>query len=120
LPLRVVAGVVVAAGFAFSSWAMISNRFFSAVVRIQEERGHEVVTSGPYRFLRHPSYAGGAISSLALPLMLDALWGMVPSLINIAALVVRTALEDRTLLDSLPGYREYAARTRSRLIPGIW
>jgi protein-S-isoprenylcysteine O-methyltransferase Ste14 len=120
LPIRVIAGVVIAAGFAFSSWAMISNRFFSAVVRIQEERGHEVVTSGPYRFVRHPSYAGGALSYLALPLMLDALWAMVPALLVVVALAVRTALEDRTLLEGLPGYRDYAARTRSRLIPGIW
>jgi protein-S-isoprenylcysteine O-methyltransferase Ste14 len=120
LPFRVVAGVVVAAGFAFASWAMISNRFFSAVVRIQEERGHEVVTSGPYRFVRHPSYAGGVVSYLALPLMLDALWSVVPALLVIVALVMRTALEDQTLLESLPGYRDYATRTRSRLIPGIW
>jgi protein-S-isoprenylcysteine O-methyltransferase Ste14 len=120
LAVRIIAGAVVAAGFALSSWAMVSNRFFSAVVRIQKERGHEVVTSGPYRFVRHPSYAGGVVAYLALPLMLDALWVMVPALLVLAALVVRTALEDRTLLESLPGYPEYAARTRSRLIPGIW
>lgn len=118
--VQIGAGLLVAAGFALASWAMIANRFFSAVVRIQKDRGHEVVTSGPYRFLRHPSYAGGLLSYLAFPLMLDAVWALLPALAVAAALIARTALEDRTLAAELPGYSEYASRTRSRLIPGVW
>jgi protein-S-isoprenylcysteine O-methyltransferase Ste14 len=99
---------------------MVANRFFSAVVRIQRDRGHEVVTTGPYRVLRHPAYAGGLLAYLSFPFMLDALWALLPALGVVAALIARTALEDRALNAELPGYAAYAARTRSRLIPGLW
>jgi protein-S-isoprenylcysteine O-methyltransferase Ste14 len=118
--LHWIAAAVVALGMAFASWAIVANRFFSAVVRIQEDRGHEVVTGGPYRVVRHPGYAGGAWSWLVTPLMLGALWAYVPALLTVAVLVVRTALEDRTLLRELAGYVAYARRTRYRLLPGVW
>jgi protein-S-isoprenylcysteine O-methyltransferase Ste14 len=118
--LRWVAAGIVALGMVFASWAIVANRFFAAVVRIQEDRGHEVVTDGPYHVVRHPGYAGGAWSWLVTPLMLGALWSYIPVLLTVAVLVVRTALEDRTLLDELAGYEEYARRTRYRLLPGIW
>ena len=117
---QIMAAVLVAGGFAVSSWAMIVNRFFSAVVRIQRERGHSVVSSGPYRLIRHPAYAGGILAYLAIPVMLDAFWALIPALAVSAAIVLRTALEDRTLIEELPGYPEYAAQTRHRLVPGIW
>lgn len=107
-------------GALFSSWAMVKNQFFSAVVRIQSDRGHTVITGGPYRFVRHPGYAGGVIADLVIPLMLGSLWALIPAVITIIVLIIRTAKEDRTLLEELPGYVEYAQRTRYRLLPGIW
>lgn len=107
-------------GNALASWALIENRFFSGMVRIQTERGHHVVDSGPYRLMRHPGYAGGLAVFLFTTLMLGSLWGLIPAAFTTAVIVLRTALEDRTLQDELPGYREYARRTRYRLLPGIW
>lgn len=115
-----IAACVLAVGFGLAVWAMAVNRFYSAVVRIQKERGHSVVRNGPYRFVRHPSYIGGIIGYLATPLMLDAYWAFIPGALTAVGLIIRTALEDRTLLDELPGYADYAAYTRYRLIPGLW
>jgi protein-S-isoprenylcysteine O-methyltransferase Ste14 len=112
--------LIVLLGAALANWAMVVNRFFSAVVRIQHDRGHQVVSDGPYRFVRHPGYAGGLYTWLVAPLMLGTLWAYIPALLTACALVVRTALEDRTLIQELPGYAEYTARTRYRLLPGIW
>ena len=107
-------------GYGFSSWALIENRFFSGTVRIQYERGHHVVTTGPYRIVRHPGYGGGLLGYLFIPVLLDSLWAFVPSILFGVVMVLRTALEDRTLQEELPGYREYAQGTRYRLIPWIW
>jgi protein-S-isoprenylcysteine O-methyltransferase Ste14 len=96
------------------------NRFFSAVVRIQRDREHTVVTSGPYRLIRHPGYAGALITSLAIPLLLGSLWALIPAALVVCLLILRTALEDRTLQEKLDGYREYAGRVRYRLLPGVW
>lgn len=104
----------------FSTWAMLSNRFFSSMVRIQKERGHAVVTGGPYRFVRHPGYVGMAITQLAFVVMLGTLWAFVPSGLVVAALLARTAREDALLQRELAGYKEYAARVRYRLLPGVW
>jgi protein-S-isoprenylcysteine O-methyltransferase Ste14 len=109
-----------AAGGALSSWAMASNRFFSSFVRIQTERGHTVATGGPYRFVRHPGYAGFAVATVATALLLGSGWALVPAALTALILVIRTVLEDRTLLAELSGYREYAARVRYRLLPGLW
>ena len=100
--------------------ALASNRFFSALVRIQRDRGHHVVTGGPYRLVRHPGYAGGTVFHLATPVMLSSLWAFIPAAATVAVTVVRTAKEDRTLKDELDGYSEFAARVRYRLLPGIW
>jgi len=113
------AGVIVL-GYALGTWAMVENRFFSSVVRIQKDRGHSVVTTGPYRFVRHPAYAGGIWSALGGPLLLGSLWALLPAGLVVVSVVIRTALEDRTLVAELPGYAEYAQRTRYRLLPGIW
>jgi len=107
-------------GYAFSSWALIENRFFSGTVRIQTERGHQVVSTGPYRFVRHPGYAGGLLGFLLIPLLLDSLWAFVPAVLLGIVMVIRTALEDRTLQEELPGYKEFAQKTKYRLMPGIW
>jgi protein-S-isoprenylcysteine O-methyltransferase Ste14 len=118
--LQWIALALVALGFAFAAWAMAANRFFSSVVRIQADRGHAVVSGGPYRYVRHPGYAGGVVSGLVTPLMLGALWALIPAGLTAIGLVVRTALEDKTLHKELSGYIEYAQRTRYRLLPGIW
>jgi protein-S-isoprenylcysteine O-methyltransferase Ste14 len=109
-----------ALGQGLFSWAMASNPYFSTAVRIQMDRGHTVATSGPYRYVRHPGYAGFALSSLGTSLGLGSLWAIIPAGVVVCLLVVRTALEDRTLQGELPGYRDYAQRVRYRLFPGIW
>ena len=112
--------VVFLLGFALSTWAMVENRFFSSVVRIQTERGHTVCDSGPYRWVRHPGYLGGLIGWVGTPLFMGSLWSYIPVLIEFTLYVVRTRLEDQTLQAELPGYNEYSQHTRFRLLPGIW
>lgn len=108
-------------GYAISAWALMENRFFSGVVRIQKERDHHVVSSGPYAWVRHPGYAGALLTYFVTPLLLDSPWTYLPVVFFSAVLVIRTSLEDRTLLEELPGYKEYATqKTRFRLLPGIW
>jgi protein-S-isoprenylcysteine O-methyltransferase Ste14 len=102
------------------SWAMASNKFFSTVVRIQEERGHLVATGGPYRYARHPGYVGMMVSLIATGLALGSLWSLMPAALATLLITVRAALEDRTLQEELPGYAEYARRVRYRLLPGVW
>jgi protein-S-isoprenylcysteine O-methyltransferase Ste14 len=105
---------------AFASWGMIENGYFATTVRIQDERGHQVCTSGPYRYVRHPGYAGWAVGLLSVPLLLGSLWALVPGGLAVILLVVRTALEDRTLQKELAGYKEYSQQVRCRLVPGVW
>jgi protein-S-isoprenylcysteine O-methyltransferase Ste14 len=116
----VVAAVLYLAGMVIASWALIANRFFSGVVRIQEDRGQVVVRSGPYRWLRHPGYSGALLSYLATPFLLDSWWACLPALLLTLIMVVRTALEDKTLQEKLPGYKDYTREVRYRLFPGIW
>jgi protein-S-isoprenylcysteine O-methyltransferase Ste14 len=118
--LQWTAAAVMLLGYSFSTWAMAVNRFFSAVVRIQTDRGQTVVTDGPYRVVRHPGYAGGAIGYVASALALGSVWALLPAALVVAAIVVRTAREDRKLQAELPGYPEYAGRVRARLLPGVW
>jgi protein-S-isoprenylcysteine O-methyltransferase Ste14 len=107
-------------GQACFSWAMASNPFFSAGTRIQSERGHQVVTRGPYRFVRHPGYAAFMIFAVAAPLALGSVWALIPAGVTDCLFVIRTALEDRTLRIELAGYEAYAGEVRYRLIPGLW
>jgi len=107
-------------GYSFSSWALVENRFFSGTVRIQTERGHHVISTGPYRIVRHPGYAGGLFGYIFIPLLLNSVWAFIPAILLGIVMVIRTALEDRTLQAELPGYKEYTRRTRYRLLPWIW
>jgi protein-S-isoprenylcysteine O-methyltransferase Ste14 len=118
--INIIALLGVVLGYAFSSWALVENRFFAGTVRIQTERGHHVVSTGPYRLVRHPGYAGGLLGFLLIPLLLDSLWAFVPAALLMVVMIIRTALEDQTLQAELPGYKEFAQKTKYRLIPGIW
>lgn len=112
--------VVCALGYALVVWATAANAFFSQIVRIQPERGHTVATGGPYHYLRHPAYAGAILYELAVPILLASWWAILPGGLNALLLVLRTALEDRTLQAELAGYADYARRVRCRLLPGVW
>ena len=101
-------------------WCMWSNRFFSSTVRIQFDRDHEVVQSGPYRFIRHPGYISGIFIGFGSSLVLGSLWGLIPSTLVLILLVIRTHLEDKTLQKELPGYADYAKKVKYRLLPPIW
>lgn len=118
--MHVISVIAIILGYAFSSWALIENRFFSGTVRIQTDRNHKVVSTGPYRIVRHPGYAGGLFGYVFIPLLLDSLWAFVPTALLAGVIILRTALEDKTLQAELPGYREFAQKTKYRLIPGIW
>ncbi len=120
LVVQIVALVVMVGGIALSDWAMAANKFFSGVIRIQGDRGHAVETGGPYRFVRHPGYVGGILHHIAAPLMLGSWWALIPGVTGALLFVIRTALEDKTLQNELPGYQAYARQTRFRLLPGIW
>jgi len=118
IPLAALAVLTLA--LLLGNWAFLENKFFSGTVRIQTERGHHVIDSGPYHLIRHPGYASACWMYLATPPYFGSLWGLLPALGLIAVFLLRTALEDKTLQEELPGYREYAQKTRYRLFPGIW
>ncbi|MCW8855071.1 MAG: isoprenylcysteine carboxylmethyltransferase family protein [Gammaproteobacteria bacterium] len=118
--LSVTGFILITFGYAFAAWAVAENRFFSSVVRIQTERGHVVCDTGPYRFVRHPGYAGNILPLFGIVLALGSVWTLIPAAVASIITLIRTALEDRTLEEELPGYRDYAQRVRYRLIPGIY
>lgn len=120
LAVDVIALLAFVAGYAFGTWAMLENRFFATTVRIQTERGHVVVTTGPYRIVRHPGYSGALLVFAATPVLFGTPWTALLTAALCIALILRTALEDRTLRRKLPGYQDYATRTRFRLFPGLW
>jgi protein-S-isoprenylcysteine O-methyltransferase Ste14 len=108
------------AGYALVTWSTAANAFFSQIVRIQTERGQHVVSGGPYRYVRHPGYAGAILFEFAAGVLLSSWWALLAGAASALLLVLRTALEDRLLQAELPGYMAYARRTRFRLLPGIW
>jgi protein-S-isoprenylcysteine O-methyltransferase Ste14 len=118
--LIVLGFLLISLGYAFAAWALIENRFFSSVVRIQVDRGHVVCDSGPYRIVRHPGYAGNILALPGMVLALSSTWTLIPVAVALIIAVIRTVLEDQTLHDELPGYRDYARRVSNRLIPGIY
>ena len=112
--------VLLVSGIAVTTWAQAVNPFFEPGVRIQKERAQRVITSGPYRFVRHPGYAAAIAMFITIPLALASWWALLPAALAIALLAVRTALEDGLLQAELSGYADYARRTRYRLVPGVW
>lgn len=119
--LWIVPGVLLfLAGDAIIVWAMAVNRHLETTVRIQSDRGHSVVTSGPYRIVRHPMYVGCAMLFAGIPLMVGAWWACLPAAVAALTLFVRAGFEDALLRRELPGYEEFTRRTRWRLLPGVW
>ncbi|MGR5067452.1 methyltransferase family protein [Vibrio alfacsensis] len=111
---------LISLGYTFSAWALAENRFFSSVVRIQTDRGHTVCDSGPYRFVRHPGYAGNLVALFGIVLALSSVWTLIPAIVASIITVIRTTLEDQTLQEELPGYRDYVQRVRYRLVPWVY
>ncbi len=118
--LKVLAAIAFVLSMALVYWTMVSNPYLSTTVRIQDDRGHQTVSSGPYRYVRHPMYASMFVYEPCTALILGSWWALVAAAVVLVVLVVRTTLEDRMLHAELPGYREYAQQVRYRLIPGIW
>jgi protein-S-isoprenylcysteine O-methyltransferase Ste14 len=102
------------------TWTMKENTYLSEMVRIQEDRGHQVCTTGPYQYVRHPMYVGVIIFIFCFPLALGSLYSLIPAFVIVILFFFRTALEDKILQNELPGYKEYAEKVRYRLIPGVW
>jgi len=120
LAAQMAALIICVLGYALVVWATASNTFFSQIVRIQSERGHTVVTGGPYHYVRHPAYVGAILYELAVSVLLASWWALIVSGLGVILLVLRTTLEDRTLQAELTGYAHYARQVRYRLLPGIW
>jgi protein-S-isoprenylcysteine O-methyltransferase Ste14 len=122
IPLVVqVAGIVIALlGSALTVWAMASNKFFYGVLRVAQEKGHAVCVNGPYRYIRHPGYLGMILGDLATPLILNSVWALIPAVLTVCAIVIRTALEDRALQNGLSGYMDYAHNVCYRLLHVVW
>jgi len=120
LALSTLGIVMLLAGMLMAAWAMMSNPYFSTTVRIQADRGHRTVTSGPYQYVRHPGYMGAILPSIGTPLLLGSWRALLPGGLTAVMFIVRTALEDRTLQKELGGYAEYVRSVRYRLLPGVW
>lgn len=118
--VRVLGLLLLVVGYTIASYALIVNRFFSGMVRLQTDRGQHVISHGPYHWVRHPGYAGGLLAYLASPLLLNSIWLSIPILLTVGLYVLRTSLEDRFLQENLEGYREYVKKVKYRLVPGIW
>jgi protein-S-isoprenylcysteine O-methyltransferase Ste14 len=116
-----VAGVIIlVVGWVFVAWAMVENKFFETIARVQMERDHRVVSTGPYAIIRHPGYAGMILFYGCAPFIIGSLYGLVPAVLLAFAFVFRTYFEDRFLYEELSGYKEYAKKVRYRLVPFVW
>jgi protein-S-isoprenylcysteine O-methyltransferase Ste14 len=104
----------------FIIWVFHENSFAAAVVKVQAERGHRVISTGPYAFVRHPMYSATVLFLVGIPLLLGSWWGIAMSPLFAVLFGIRTRIEEDTLMIGLPGYADYAARVRYRLVPGLW
>ena len=118
--VRWIGAIAIAVSLAIVHWTVLENRYAVVVVRIQRERGQHVITTGPYRFVRHPMYAGAILLFVGTPLLLGSWYGLIGAAIIMALFCVRITIEERTLRAELEGYTEYAAGVPYRLIPGVW
>lgn len=120
LPLEIVGFIGIVLSNGLMSWALKTNPYSSAAVEIQRERGHKVITTGPYQYVRHPMYSGAILMVIVIPLALGSLITLVPATLLVLVVVVRTYLEDKTLHEDLDGYAVYAEKVKYRLIPRVW
>jgi protein-S-isoprenylcysteine O-methyltransferase Ste14 len=120
LTWHIAGAVVLVLGLELSGWAMIANAFFSTAVRIQDDRGHAVCDTGPYRFVRHPGYVGFILHALGLAFLLGSLWALIASIAASAFVIIRMSFEDRLLQAELSGYPDCVQKVRYRLLPGVW
>ncbi len=120
LALKIISFIIIITAAVWTFWVLKENTFLSRVVEIQTERQHRVITTGPYKYVRHPMYSGGIVFIVCTPLALGSLFALIPAAFMIIVFVIRTHLEDRTLHKELPGYKEYAEKTKYRLLPGVW
>ncbi len=120
IPIKILSMLVILAGYALGFWSGIANQYLSSFVRIQEDRDHQVSQAGPYRFIRHPMYAGDILTYPFVALFLSSLWALLPAALIIVLFIVRTYLEDNTLQRELDGYLEYTKQVRYRLVPYVW
>jgi protein-S-isoprenylcysteine O-methyltransferase Ste14 len=118
--VHIVALVIYMTGNALVSWSMTANNYFSTSVRIQYDRGHTVSSGGPYSYIRHPGYLGMIVFLLSTPIILGSFWALIPAVITVVLLIIRTSFEDDTLKNKLEGYKEYAGRVKYRIISGVW
>jgi protein-S-isoprenylcysteine O-methyltransferase Ste14 len=118
--IRLAGIVIFFAGNALVTWSMLSNNYFSTAVRIQYERSHSVAHKGPYALVRHPGYLGMIIYNFVAPFILGSFWALIPAFLAALLFIIRTAMEDRTLIEKLDGYRGYAENVKYRLLPGVW
>lgn len=120
IEINIIGFIIIIIGYSFAGWALVENQFFSILVRIQKERGHKVCDSGPYRIVRHPGYAGNLLAIPGIVLAFSSVYTIIPGVAALIITLLRTKLEDKTLQEELPGYRDYAQKVRYRLIPGIY
>jgi protein-S-isoprenylcysteine O-methyltransferase Ste14 len=104
----------------FIMWVMHENSFAAPLVKVQRERGHEVVSTGPYAWVRHPMYSGAVLFLVGIALLLGSTWGLAASPLFAVLFGIRAGIEERTLIAGLPGYDDYISRVRYRLLPGVW
>lgn len=117
---KAISFIIIIVSLALVFWVMKENTYLSRVVEIQKERQHKVITTGPYRYVRHPLYVAAIVLLFCLPIALGSLYALIPAVFLIIAFIIRTYLEDKTLHKELPGYKEYAKKTKYRLLPGVW
>jgi len=115
-----VGAILFALAMVLIAWVMVVNPFAETSVRIQTDRGHTVITSGPYRIVRHPMYLGAILMYTATSLVWGSVWALALAAVMTGLMIWRTSREDRTLRQELAGYEEYSSRTRYRLLPGLW
>jgi protein-S-isoprenylcysteine O-methyltransferase Ste14 len=120
LSLQVLGFAMLVLSTLFITWVMHENSFAAPVVKVQRERGHHVISTGPYAWVRHPMYTGGILFCVGIPLLLDSWWGLIISPIFAVLFAVRAGIEERELTAGLPGYGDYVTQVRYRLLPGIW
>ena len=118
--LKTISFIVIIASLALVSWVRKEDAYHSTVGEMPKEQQHKLITTGPYKYVRHPIHLGVIALFFCLPIALGSLYGLIPAAFLVIAIIIRTHLENKTFHKELPGYKEYAKKTKYRLLPGIW